>query len=89
MNSEYARYQQYLAKLQRPHIAATKIEWLNDDGSVAFDITEDAIQSGTLNVQYQSGIRATADIMLDNWAQTYDINADKIWFGQQIKIYKG
>ena len=89
MNSEYTRYQQYLDKLQRPHIAATKIEWLNDDGSVAFDITEDAIQSGTLNVQYQSGIRATADILLDNWAQTYDINADKIWFGQQIKIYKG
>ena len=52
MNSEYTRYQQYLDKLQRPHIAATKIEWLNDDGSVAFDITEDAIQSGTLNVQY-------------------------------------
>ena len=89
MSTEYTRYQQYLDKLQRPHIAATKIEWLNDDGSVAFDITEDAIQSGTLNVQYQSGIRATADILLDNWAQTYDINADKIWFGQQIKIYKG
>lgn len=89
MNTYYARYAEYLDKITRPHIAATKIEWLNPDGSVAFDITEDSIQSGTINVQYQNGIRSTADITLDNWAQTFDVNADKIWFGQQIKISKG
>lgn len=89
MNTDYRRYAEYLDKLRRPHVSATKIEWLNPDGTVAFDITDDAIQSGTLNVQYQNGVRATADIMLDNWHQTYDINADKIWFGQQLKIHKG
>lgn len=89
MNSNYARYLEYLDKLTKPHIAATKIEWLNADGTVAFDITEKAIQQGMLNVAYQNGVRATADILLDNWGQTYDVNADKIWFGQQIRLYKG
>ena len=89
MNSNYTRYGEYLEKLRQPHISATKIEWLNPDGTVAFDITDDAIQSGTLNVQYQNGVRVTADILLNNWDQTYDVNADKIWFGQQVRISRG
>ena len=89
MITDYGRYAEYLEQLRKPHIPATKIEWLNADGTVAFDITEDAIQSGTLNVQYQDGIRRTADITLNNWKSTYDINANKVWFGQQIKLYKG
>lgn len=89
MNSNYTRYGEYLEKLRQPHISATKIEWLNPDGTVAFDIMDDAIQSGTLNVQYQNGVRVTADILLNNWDQTYDVNADKIWFGQQVRISRG
>ncbi len=89
MKNYYARYAEYLKKLSLPHTAATKIEWLNPDGTVAFDITENAIQSGVISVQYQNGIRSTADVTLDNWSQTYDVNADKIWFGQQIRISKG
>lgn len=85
----YARYGEYLEKLRRPHISATKIDWLNPDGTVAFDITDDAIQSGTLNVQYQNGVRATADVLLNNWDQIYDVNADKVWFGQQIRVSRG
>lgn len=83
------RYYEYLEQIKKNHISITKLEWLNPDGTVAFDISQDVIQDGTLSVTYQNGMRRTADITINNWDNIYDVNVNKIWFGQQIRLSCG
>lgn len=84
-----ATYYEYLDALKKNARLITKVEWLNPDGSVAFDISGDAIQGGSLSVSYQNGIRRTADITIDNSRGAYDMNVNNMWFGQQIKLSVG
>lgn len=83
------RHNKYINSLKHTGMKAISMQWLNPDGSVAFDITEDAINNGTINVSNATGARRTASISMDNWSNLYDVNVDKIWFGQQIKLYVG
>jgi hypothetical protein len=66
-----------------------RLEWLHPDGSVAFEIKNDLITDGSLNVNYQNGTRRTATISLDNWANTYDTHLNKIWHGQPLRLLQG
>lgn len=85
-----ATFQQYMAALRTNFSPAVRIEFLHDDGSVALEITEDAIDQGsTLNVTYQNGARRSASIIMNNWLDTYTYNINKIWFGQKIQIKAG
>lgn len=84
------RYAEYLKKLREEHTVCVKLEFLNPDGTVLLDVTEDMMQSGgTLNVTSRNGCRRTADITLDNWAGLYDYHVDKLFFGQQIRLSAG
>ena len=84
-------YEQYLNTLKKDHTAITQIDFLYQDGSVAYSITDDVIQDGsTLSVSYQTiGTRRTATLVVNNWLRQYELHPDKIWFGQQIRISKG
>ena len=82
------RFNEYLKKLKTNHRIAVSVEWLNEDESVAFEITEDADMSGQLSVTLQNGIRSTGTLRLTN-IERYPINIDSIWFNQKIKINIG
>lgn len=82
-------HNKYLHAIKYGGTTCISLQWLNPDGSVAFDIAEDAIDGGTLNVSNMNGIRRTASISLNNWLNIYDVNVNKIWFGQQIRLLIG
>lgn len=83
-------YLKYLSRLRDDYTICVKMEFLHPDNTVAFEITEDVILNGsTINVVYQNGQRRSASINVDNWANTYDFNINKVWFGQAIKISAG
>ena len=84
-----SNYNSYINSLRYGGIMAIRLQWLNPDGSVAFDITDDMISQGTLNVSYSFGSRRSATVTMDNWANLYDVHVDKIWFGQQVKLWLG
>ena len=84
------RFQEYLDTLKTDYTIATRVDFLYPDDTVVYSITEDAIQDGsTLNVEHQTGTRRTATLVLDNWANTYDLHPDKFWFGQKLRILQG
>ena len=82
-------YNAYIRSLRYGGMMAIRLQWLNPDGTVAFDITDDMISQGSLNVSYAFGSRRSATVTMDNWANVYDVNVDKIWFGQQVKLWLG
>lgn len=96
------RYQQYLKALKKPFQKLTKLEFLQPDGSAAFALTNKQVrgynnahkstafvQSGTLDVSMQNGVRRKATITLSNLDRAFDYNVNKIWFGQQIRLSMG
>ena len=71
-------------------MSTAKVEFLNPDESTAFDISGDCIQDGSsISVHYQNGTRRSATLVVDNWDNIYDINLNKVWFGQKIRISAG
>ena len=82
-------YNAYIRSLRYGGMMAIRLQWLNPDGTVAFDITDDMISQGSLNVSYAFGSRRSATVTMDNWANVYDVHVDKIWFGQQVKLWLG
>lgn len=85
-----AMFKAYMDTLRTNFTPAVRIEFLQDDGSTAYEITEDAIDQGsTLNVNYQNGARRSASLIMDNWQDLYTYKINKVWFGQKIKIKAG
>ena len=83
-------FKRYMETLRTNFTPAARIEFLQDDGSTAYEITEDAIdQSSTLNVTYQNGARRSASIIMDNWRDEYAYKINKVWFGKKIKLKAG
>lgn len=84
-------FNDYLRALKEPVITpCIKMEWLNPDGTVAYEITQDLYNTtGTLNINYQAGCRRTFNIQIHNADNRYDVVLNKIWFGQQIKLSLG
>ena len=85
-----AMFKAYMDTLRTNFTPAVRIEFLQDDGTVAYEVTEDAIDQGsTLNVNYQNGARRSASIIMDNWRDEYAYKINKVWFGQKIKLKAG
>lgn len=81
----------YLEALKKPVLfPCLKLEWLNSDDTVAYEITTDLFNTnGTLNVTNQSGCRRTFNLEVDNSNGKYDIDVNKVWLGQKVKLYLG
>ena len=85
-----AMFRAYMDTLRTNFSPAVRVEFLQDDGSTAYEITEDAIDQGsTLNVNYQNGARRSASLIMDNWQDIYTYKINKVWFGKKIKIKAG
>lgn len=96
------RYRAYLKALNRPFKKLAKLDFLQPDNSVAFTLdnnykrgynqpydTRAFLQSGTLNVNLQNGMRRQADIQIANRDEAFDYAVNKIWFGSRVKLSMG
>ena len=81
----------YLEAVKKPVLVpCLKLEWLNPDDTVAYEITTDLYNTnGTLNVTNQSGCRRTFNLQIHNVDGKYDIDVNKVWLGQKVKLYLG
>ncbi len=81
-------FDDYLKALKEPVITpCIRMEWLNPDGTVSHEITQDLYNTtGTLNINYQAGCRRTFNIQIHNADSKYDVIIDKIWFRTTDKI---
>lgn len=81
----------YLEALKRPVIVpCLKLEWLNPDDTVDYEITTDLYNTnGMLNVTNQSGCRRTFNLQIHNEDGKYNIDVNKVWLGQKVKLYLG
>lgn len=74
-----------------------RLRFLNPDGTTAFSVDNDPdnsksgafLQSGTVSVNLQNGVRRTADVTLANVDGTFDYNVEKVWFGSEIAVDMG
>ena len=81
----------YLEALENPVLVpCLKLEWLNPDGTISHEITEDLYNTnGTLNISNQNGCRRTFNLQIHNADGKYDVNVYKVWLGQKVKLYLG
>lgn len=90
-------WQAYLNTLKTEFVKLARLEFLNPDGSVAFALDNNAmnsrsgtfIQDGTITVNLQNGKRRCATVTLSNLDSAYDYNVNKLWFGQQVRLSEG
>ena len=91
------KWTQYLSALKKPFVKLARLDFLNPNGSVAFSLDNNVrnarskafIQSGDLSVNMQNGQRRTASVTLSNLNGEYDYNVNKLWFGQQVRLWEG
>lgn len=84
------KYRQYLGKLKTNFLPAIKIDWLNKDGTVEKEITNQYVDmSGTLSVNMNNGSRRTCEITVDNTHGEFPIQINKVWYNQKIKLWMG
>lgn len=81
----------YLEAIKKPVLVpCLKLEWLNPDDTIAYEITTDLYNTnGTLNITNQSGCRRTFNLQIHNVNGKYDIDVNKVWLGQKVKLYLG
>ena len=90
-------WQAYLNTLKTEFVKLARLEFLNPDGSVAFALDNNPmnsrsgafIQDGTITVNLQNGKRRCATVTLSNLDSAYDYNVNKLWFGQQVRLSEG
>lgn len=99
------QYKEYLQKIANPDEIdkLTKLEFLNDDGTIAFVIDNNSqrnslgysagskafLQDGTLSVSLQNGKRRQASISFANLDGEFDFAVNKLWFGQKVRLMMG
>lgn len=98
------QYQEYLKIIANPDSIRkiAKLEFLNPDGTIAFTVDGNEhtdttgfrhskawLQSGTLNVSLQNGMRRKASIEFANLDREFDFNVNHLWFGQQVRLSMG
>ena len=91
------RWAEYLSALDKPFTKIARLDFLNPNGSVLFAIDNNPknkrsgafIQSGDLSVNLQNGQRRTATVTLSNLDGEYSYNVNKLWFGQQVRLWEG
>lgn len=81
----------YLDALEKPVIVpCLKLEWLNPDDTISHEITSSLYNTnGTLNISNQNGCRRTFNLQIHNVDGKFDIDVNKIWLGQKVKLYLG
>lgn len=81
----------YLDALEKPVLVpCLKLEWLNPDDTISHEITSDLYNTnGTLNITNQNGCRRTFNLQIHNDDGRYNIDVNKIWLGQKVKLYLG
>lgn len=99
------QYKEYLQILTTPDKInkIAKLEFLNDDGTVAFAIDNSYkkgyggnssmsrafLQDGSVDVSLQNGKRRQASIYFENLDAQFDFNINHLWFGQKIRLLAG
>ena len=99
------RFQQYIAIVAQPDKLnkICKLEFLNDDGTVAFAIdntyrrgyggytsgSRAFVQDGSLSVSLQNGKRRQASISFENLDGAFDFAVTHLWFGQKVRLLMG
>lgn len=99
------QYKEYLRIIGTPDKIKkiAKLEFLNDDGTVAFVIDNSYkkgyggytngsrafIQDGTLTVSLQNGKRRQASVTFENLDRQFDYDVNHIWQGQKIRLSMG
>lgn len=85
------RWAEYLEMLRSNFTPCCQILWLNEDESVAFEITDDVYDlSGSISVQMQNGIRRTGTLRINDFDPSrFPVHPDNIWFDQRLKINLG
>lgn len=90
MNDAIIKYDEYFELLKTNFVPAIKIEWLNPDGTVQDEITEEYVDmSGTLTIGMENGTRRTADLTFDNSNGQFPVDANNVWYGKMIKLWCG
>lgn len=99
------QYQEYLKIIADPDSVnkLAKLEFLNDDNSVAFVIDNNYkrgyggysansrafLQDGSLSVSLQNGKRRQASIAFENLDGAFDYAVNRLWYGQKIRLMMG
>lgn len=86
-----ATFQQYLEALKQSTVYPTsRLYFLNEDGTPYYEITDEYIKGGSINVSYNNGIRRTASITLFNDKGQYDSLIERgVLLNQKVKILAG
>lgn len=92
-----AKWAQYLKAIGKPFVKLARLDFLNPNGSVLYtldnnprnDKSKAFIQSGELTVNLQNGMRRNATVTLANLNGDFDYNVNKLWFGQQVRLWEG
>ena len=92
-----AKWSQYINSIGKPFIKLARLDFLQPNGSVLFSIDNNPlnkrsgafIQEGSLSVNLQNGARRVATVTLSNLDGEYDYNVNKLWFGQQVRLWEG
>lgn len=95
--TQQEKYLAYLEALKKPFQKRCRLRFLNPDGSTAFFVDDSPtnpqsgafIESGTLTVNLQNGVRRTAEVTLANADGAFDYNVNHLWFGQEVALDEG
>ncbi len=92
-----AKWSQYINSVGKPFVKLARLDFLQPNGSILFSLDNNPlntrsgafIQSGELSVNLQNGSRRTATVTLSNLDGEFDYNVNKLWFGQQVRLWEG
>lgn len=92
-----AKWSQYINSVGKPFTKLARLDFLQPNGSILFTLDNNPnnekskafIQSGQLSVNLQNGARRTATVTLSNLDGEFDYNVNKLWFGQQVRLWEG
>ena len=91
------RFLNFLQALRREFIKVAKLDFLNEDGTIAFTLDNDSknkrsgafLQDGEISCNLNNGMRRQASITLSNLSGDYDFSVDRIWYGMQVRLSEG
>jgi uncharacterized repeat protein (TIGR02543 family) len=92
-----AKWSQYINNIGKPFVKLARLDFLNPNGSVLYTLDNNPlsqksgafIQAGELTVNLQNGPRRSATVTISNIDGEFDYNVNKLWFGQQVRLWEG
>lgn len=92
-----AKWSRYLNSIGKPFVKLARLDFLNPNGSVLYTLDNNPlneksrafIQSGEITVNLQNGQRRNATVTLSNLDGTFDYSVNRLWFGQQVRLWEG